>query len=188
MTAVELLRKVVGALDQAGIPYMVTGSFAAAAHGVPRATQDIDMVIAPTPDQLQALIRSFPAAEYYVSESAAQDAIRQEGLFNLVDLALGWKVDFIIRKSRPFSRQEFDRRVALEVDGTPLTVVTAEDLILAKLEWYRMGESRRQLDDAAALLRLRGPELDLEYLRSWVGRLGLDDAWRAAQGTPGAGG
>lgn len=187
MTALDLLRRVVGALDQAGIPYMLTGSFAAAAHGVPRATQDLDLVIAPAPDQLRRLVRSFPAADFYVSATAAEEALRNEGLFNLIDLTLGWKVDFIIRKSRPFSRQEFERRITEDVEGLPVAVATIEDLVIAKLEWHRMGASGRQLDDAIELLALRGPELDLDYLVSWVNRLGLEEQWHRARRAAGIG-
>ncbi len=105
MTAEEVFRRVVDALQHTGIPYMLTGSFASAFHGVPRATQDIDMVIAPTVDQVRALVRLLPASEYYVDEDAALDAHRRQGQFNVVDFASGWKIDLIIRKSRPFSRE-----------------------------------------------------------------------------------
>ena len=43
----ELLRDIVARLDAAGIPFMVAGSFASSAHGMPRTTQDLDLVIAP---------------------------------------------------------------------------------------------------------------------------------------------
>jgi hypothetical protein len=50
----------VGALDRAGIPYMLTGSFASSYHGTPRATQDIDIVVAPTTEQIRALVQLLP--------------------------------------------------------------------------------------------------------------------------------
>jgi len=142
---------------------MLTGSFASAYHGAGRATMDVDLVIEPTPAQLRALMEGFPADARYASLAAALEAREQESQFNLIDLATGWKVDLIIRKSRPFSRVEVGRRTPLEFEGVRLAVATVEDLILAKLEWARLGESVRQLEDVAALLRARSADLDRPY-------------------------
>lgn len=51
MTLADLFGRIVAQLEAIGIPYMLTGSFATAFHGRPRATQAIDFVIAPTSDQ-----------------------------------------------------------------------------------------------------------------------------------------
>src|SRR5687768_18020216 len=122
MTYRGVLRGVLDALQAAGIPYMLTGSFAGAYHGVPRATQDIDLVIAPTEEQLRHLIAGFRMPDYYIDEGAAMEALRDESQFNLLDLGTGWKFDFIIRKSRPFSQTEFDRRLAVDLDGMPIAI------------------------------------------------------------------
>lgn len=168
----------VSALDQAGIPHMLTGSYAGSFHGAPRATQDIDLVIAPTGEaQLRELARRLPADQFYVPLETAQEALREETMFNVIDLAGGWKVDCIIRKSRPFSRAEFERRQPATVLGIPLSVATLEDLILSKLEWARRGESRRQVEDVAELLRRRAPAVDQVYLQRWIGALGLEREW-----------
>jgi len=164
VTARDLFARTVARLDQAGIPYMLTGSFASAYHGRPRATQDIDFVIVASPDQLRSLLRSLPAGEYYADEAAALEALRHESQFNVIDLATGWKLDFICRQSRPFSRTEFDRRALANLEGLSLYVATAEDVILAKLEWAKRGGSQRQLEDVAGLLEVRGPDLDLAYV------------------------
>ena len=171
----------VARLEEAGIPYMLTGSFASAYHGRPRATQDIDFVIAPSPDQIRALIQKLPPAEYYADEAAALEAHRQESQFNVIDLATGWKVDFICRKSRLFSRTEFDRRVRAELEGLSLYIATAEDVVLAKLEWAKLGGSQRQIEDVAGLLEVRGAELDLAYVERWVAALGVTAEWAAAR-------
>ena len=180
MTAEEVFRRVVGALERAGIPYMLTGSFASAFHGVPRATQDIDMVISPTADQLRALVRLLPASEYYVDEDAALDAHRRQAQFNVVDFASGWKIDLIIRKSRPFSRGEFDRRSTVDFHGLRLAIATAEDVLVAKLEWAKLAQSQRQIEDAAGILRIRASDLDRAYLHHWVRQLDLQEQWEAA--------
>ncbi len=122
-------------LESIGIPYMLVGSFASAFYGEPRATQDVDVVVDPTAAQLVALLSRFSGETYYVSSIAAQDALKHRGMFNLVDLESGWKYDLIIRKEHPFNRSEFDRRTAKAAFGGLLYVATAEDVMIAKMQW-----------------------------------------------------
>jgi len=185
LTAQDIFRRIIALLDRAGIPYMLTGSFASSYHGAPRATQDIDLVIAPTRSQIGALVKLLPDTEYYVDEDAALDALDREGQFNVIDFATGWKVDLIVRKSRPFSRTEFDRRERVAFQGLDLAIATAEDVIIAKLEWAKLGASQRQVDDAAGILKIRAGDVDLDYLRRWVEELGLEVEWAAACGAAG---
>jgi hypothetical protein len=180
MTHRAVLERVLGALQATGIPYMLTGSFASSYHGLPRATQDIDLVITPSEPQLRQLVALFRMPDYYVNEHAALEAHRQESQFNLLDLNTGWKVDLIIRKSRPFSQAEFERRMVVEVEGLPIAIVRAEDLIVAKLEWAKVGQSERQIEDVAGILRVRSGELDLSYVERWVRELQLEPQWEAA--------
>jgi hypothetical protein len=177
VSAGDALGRVVSYLEQAGIPHMIAGSFASAYHGVPRATQDIDIVIDPSPAALEALLAHLPASDYYVDPDAARDALRQKSQFNVIDMVTGWKVDFLIRKARPFSQEEFNRRQAAELFGTSVFVSTAEDSILAKLEWAKLGDSERQLRDVDGILAVRGESLDLEYVNRWVAALNLSEQW-----------
>ncbi len=183
MSSTEVLRRVTAALDSAGINYMLTGSFASVFYGSPRSTQDIDFVIEATPARLQAFAGNLLDDEYYVDLDAALEAFKRESLFNVIDLKAGWKIDMIIRKSRAFSREEFGRRQHVHMGGIPLFVASAEDIILAKLEWAKLGASQRQIDDAAGILKLRGDSLDRSYLDKWVRELGLTKEWNAAQRT-----
>ena len=160
---------------------MITGSFASSYHGSPRATQDIDIVIAPTADQIRALVMLLPDTEYYVDEDAALDALERQGQFNVIDYATGWKIDLFIRKSRPFSQQEFERRGFVEFQNMRIAIASAEDVLIAKLEWSKLGESQRQVKDAAGILRIRADDLDLEYIKGWVRALELGSQWEAAR-------
>jgi hypothetical protein len=173
--------RVLRALAASGVPYMLTGSFASAFHGAPRTTQDIDIVIAPTLGSLGELLQQFPEDAYYLSREAALQAYGSEGLFNVIDLVSGWKIDFIVRKSRPFSLEEFQRRRAVELLGTTLFVASAEDVVIAKLEWANSSESDRQLQDVAGILRSQGDSIDLQYIDRWVLLLGLAGPWTAAK-------
>jgi hypothetical protein len=180
VTYTDVLGRIIAALSGAGIPYMLTGSFASSYHGSLRATQDIDLVISPTPDQIRALVKLLPRSEYYVDEKTALKAVRRQGQFNVIDMATGWKIDFIVRKERPFSREEFARRMKVEFQGLEMFITSAEDLIIAKLEWGKRGESDRQIEDAAGILRIRGNELDRDYIVKWVEDLGLAEQWTEA--------
>ena len=177
MTAGDVFGRLVEALDRAQIPYMLTGSFASSLHGTPRATQDIDLVIATSLDRLLGFVRSLPADRYYVSEAAAVEAHRNESMFNVVDVMTGWKVDLILRKSRPFSLREFERRSAEDVGGVRLYVASPEDVIIAKMEWAKRGGSARQIEDAAGILRVRAGDLDRDYIERWTRDLGLEHEW-----------
>ena len=179
------IRRALEALQKAGVPYMLTGSFASSFHGAPRTTQDIDIVIAPTLGSLQRLVSEFPEDQYYVSREAALQAYGSESLFNVIDLESGWKIDFIVRKSRPFSVEEFSRRREAEVLGANVTIASAEDVILSKLEWAKMAGSERQITDVAGILRTQGADIDVEYVERWVAVLGVQSEWERASAEAG---
>lgn len=159
---------------------MLTGSLAAAVHGAGRATLDIDMVIEATADQLRALVESLDSSDLYVSADAAREALELESMFNIVEVATGWKADLIIRKSRPFSRTEFARRQPVDFEDSRIWVATLEDIIIAKLEWAKAGGSARQIEDVAALLRVAEGNFDRAYMDGWITVLGLHAQWNAA--------
>jgi hypothetical protein len=108
------------------------------------------------------------------------EAHERRSLFNVIDSATGWKIDFIIRKSRAFSEEEFGRRRLFDIEGTSLFVASAEDVIIAKLEWSKLSKSQRQLEDVAAILRVRFERLDHSYLEKWIAELGLRGEWKDA--------
>jgi len=181
MSIAEVFRRVTAALGQAGIPYMLTGSFACAYYGVPRTSQDIDLVIEADPTQLQAFFKLLPSNEYYADLAAALTAQKQRSLFNVIDLKTGWKIDLIFRKSRRFSEEEFSRRKEVVLQGVAVSAATAEDVVLAKLEWAKLAQSERQIEDVAGILAMSGSSLDQTYLEKWIAELGLAVQWEHAK-------
>ena len=187
MNAAEVFRRITAALARAGIPYMLTGSFASASYGAPRTTQDIDLVIEASQAQLQMLVELLSPSEYYVDLDAALEARQRESQFNVLDIGTGWKIDLILRKSRAFSREEFQRRQRVRLEGLDLFIASAEDVVISKLEWARRGNSLRQIEDVAAILRSRFQLLDQLYLEKWIGELGVADQWNSARRAAGLG-
>jgi hypothetical protein len=181
MSSGGIFREITTALNQAQIPYMVVGSFASNLYGTARGTQDIDVVISATPDQIQTLLKSLPKTIYYFDLDAALEACRHKSMFNVLDMVKGWKVDFIFEKPVPYHQQAFRRRTAAEIENVPLFAATAEDTVIAKLEWAKMRASLRQIEDVAGILEMRKATLDFGYIEKWVKELGLASEWHRAR-------
>ena len=185
MTLRGAFRNVRDALEEAGVPYMVTGSIASSVHGVPRATQDIDVIIEPTREQLVALMNRFAEPAYDADVDDALDAFRRRSMFSVIDRRGIWKIDFIFRKPRPFSKKEFDRRTKIDILDVSVYAATAEDVLLAKLEWAKLGESERQIRDAAGIIEIQGENLDNVYVERWAAALDIEDQLHAARAKAG---
>jgi hypothetical protein len=181
MTIPDIFRRITTALERADIGYMLTGSFASTHYGVLRSTQDIDLVIEATPAQLRTFVEALADEEYYADLNAALEAHKRQTMFNVIDLATGWKLDLIIRKSRPFSQEEFRRRQRISLHDVPLFVASVEDVVISKLEWAKLAQSRRQIEDVAAVLKVRRDVLDQAYLSHWTKELDIKKEWDEAK-------
>lgn len=179
MSQQELLSKVAGVLDRAGIPYMVTGSLVSSFQGAPRATHDIDLVVSIEPAAARSLADAFPPPDYYLDEQSIRGAIASGGQFNLLDVSEGDKVDFWMLTNEPFDQSRFARRVIADFNGTRLPISTPEDTILQKLKWATAGDyvSEKQFGDALRVYELQFRSLDLAYIEEWAARLRVEFIW-----------
>jgi hypothetical protein len=174
----ETLLMIASALETLHIPYLVGGSFASSIHGVSRATRDADIVAVIRLDQAQLLARALEG-EFYADEEAIKRAIVAKRSFNVIHTDTMFKVDIFVAKPDGFESSQFERRQAIVLKpGTPATyVASAEDTILAKLRWYRLGNevSDQQWRDLLNVAKVHGNRLDLSYLRHWAVELGVAD-------------
>ena len=169
------LARIIKALEHADIPYMISGSIGSSFHGQPRATNDADIIIDPMTGQISTFIESL-GPDYYISKEAAQQAIQDRSMFNVIDIQFGYKADLIIRKDRPYSQQEFLRRAHAKFLGLDVYVLSPEDSILSKLEWSKGRQSETQFKDALGVLETQKDMLDFGYLKKWAKELGIEDA------------
>lgn len=178
MTQAELLRHLVEVLDDLGVEYMIGGSQASMFYGEPRLTRDIDVVVELGAEHIPALLARFPADEYYADATAARDAVRTRGHFNIIHPGSGLKIDVYVNPDTPYDRVRLARRQRLPLrPGVEAYFARPEDIILYKLLYHRQVESGMHLRDVIGIIRISGPELDERYLEDWIGQLGLRELW-----------
>jgi hypothetical protein len=175
----DLLRKVTEIFDKMNIEYMVVGSKASIFYGEPRFTNDIDIVADIRLEQVKKFIKQFPLGEFYISEDAMKQAIRDRMMFNIICPAAGIKVDVFIPKKEPLAKIEMAKRKLL-----PLTknisayCAPPEYVILKKLEYYKQGESEKHLRDICSMLKISGDIINKKYISEWAEKLGVTEIWK----------
>lgn len=165
----DLLQRVCKLLDQNNIPYMISGSIAMNIYTIPRMTRDIDIVVELSLDRVDEFTDLFPNS--YFNKDAIKDEIKRKGIFNIIDHYTGFKIDFIIRKDTEYFRLAFGRRQRIIELDTELSVISLEDLIIAKIIWIQQYQSEKQILDIENLLL--NPDKDMNYITKWCNNLNL---------------
>lgn len=177
----DAAQRLLEALHETGVKHAIGGSFASSIHGIARATQDIDMIV----DLPLARVKDFRDAickEFYVDEESMRDAIRRGMSFNVIHFDSGFKFDLFIASRHPLGHEQIAHSTSTNtalLGGDPMQVpvISAEDIILAKLLWYREGGevSERQWNDLVNLIAVQGDRVDRDYLQQQASRLRIAD-------------
>ena len=165
---IQITRRIARAFEGLGISYFIGGSLASSLHGIPRATQDVDIVADIRKEHVDLLVVALKD-EFYIDADMINEAIRRNASFNVLHFATMFKVDIFILKGDKLSKEEIDRREQYPVSGDPsdhLFLASAEDVILQKLYWYQKRDcvSERQWNDILGVLQVQSEKLDHAYL------------------------
>jgi len=177
---ISAIEPVVKAFEELGVRYYIGGSVASSAYGIARATLDVDMVSDLKPQNVRSLVDMLEPS-YYIDEKTILNAIQQRSTFNVIHLETIIKVDVFILKDTPYHRKSFQRRRKDYLDeehkNTEFYLVSPEDIVLNKLDWFRMGGgvSENQWRDLLGVLKVQKDLLDMDYLRQWASELKLAD-------------
>lgn len=169
----KVLKEVSSLLEKVGIPYMVTGSIAGNFYAQPRMTRDIDIVIVLDPKNIPKFVSAFEET-FYVDSEMVESEVRRKGMFNLIHQKYMVKVDCVIRKDEEYRKIEFERRRLVDIQGVQFWIVSAEDLILSKLNWAKQSQSEMQLRDAENIMESL-KKVDKSYLMNWAQKLGIKE-------------
>jgi hypothetical protein len=186
----DALAPVTEALESLGVGYYVGGSVASSAHGVPRASLDVDLLAELLLEHVDAFSGLLEGA-YYLDADRIRDAVTRRRSFNLIHLETMFKVDVFVSTGRPFDREAISRasnESLGEGEGArTFAIASPEDTVLVKLEWFRKGGevSERQWTDVLGILKVLGPRLDGAYLDRWASSLAIMDLLERARGEAG---
>jgi hypothetical protein len=172
----SVLAFVTTSLENAGIPYMITGSIAAGHYARPRFTRGIDVVVELQPEDADRIVQLF-GGEFDTDADRIRSAIARRSMFNLIHSTAIVKVDFIVRKEAAYRQQEFSRRRPVTIAGRRMWLVAPEDLVLSKLVWARESRSELQLRDVRELIAMSAA-LDWRYVEQWATELGVGNLLR----------
>ena len=181
-----VLQQLTNVLDDLKINYAIGGSIASSVYGKVRFTQDADITVAPFGDKAERLYTALKE-NFYISKDAMCQAISNRGSFNVIHLASAFKIDIFVQKDDDFHQQLFHRRKKVKLDESInhlFDIVSAEDIVLLKLQWYQSAGcvSQRQWSDVLGVLSVQGRSLDMRYLRSCSEKLGLAEILQKAIG------
>ena len=169
-----ITQKIANVFHELHIPYMVTGSLASSLHGIPRATQDADIVADIKLHHVEAFIKALKN-DFYVEEEMIRKSIELCSSFNVIHFETMFKVDIFVLKGDKASKIEMSRRQSFPItgeSGKELYLTSAEDIIVRKLFRFDLGGrvSERQWKDAISVLQVQGKQLDSDYLRQAAAR------------------
>ncbi|MBN2341078.1 MAG: hypothetical protein JXX29_04205 [Deltaproteobacteria bacterium] len=167
----EVTQRVANIFKQLGARYVVGGSVASSMHGIPRATQDVDMVVQLFSTQVPKLLELF-SSDFYIDETAVIEAINRSASFNIIHLETMYKIDVFVCGDDELKHQEFERAIPVTIDEETqdtLFIADATDIIIQKLLWYELGNriSQRQWNDVIGVLKVSRQSLDMSYLQKW---------------------
>ncbi len=166
----QVLQEVASKLNEAKIPYMVSGSVAMNYYAQPRMTRDIDVVVMLNSNEVDGFVALFEK-DFYIDPVTVREEIARGGMFNLIHNKYVIKIDFILRKSGAYDDGAFQRKKRVKVDGFHVWIISPEDLMLNKLRWAQESMSEMQLNDVRNIIEASA-DLDWQYLTKWADSLG----------------
>ena len=177
--AISVTVRVTRVLEMLGVPYFIGESLASTLYGMVRTTQDSDIIAKLRSEDISAFIKELQN-EFYLDGEMIKDAVIRQTSFNIIHRESMFKVDVFVPRPRRYLEMQFSRAQQESLSSDPqmsAMVASPEDILLAKLEWYRMGGevSERQWRDVIGVLRVQAGVLDVDYLQRMARELEVAD-------------
>ncbi|MFC1627881.1 nucleotidyl transferase AbiEii/AbiGii toxin family protein [Gemmatimonadota bacterium] len=163
-----LIVRIVHALRELDLPFMLIGGQAVLLHGQPRLTEDIDITLGVHPDALPSVLEACANADLEILPENVAEFVRKTFVLPARDRASSVRIDLIF-SSLPYERQAIDRAVDVDLTGVSIPIASAEDLILHKLFSGRP----RDIEDIHGVVQIKGDTIEWEYIERWTDEFSL---------------
>ncbi len=145
----DRLRPLFASLNSHSVEYLVIGGVAAIAYGVPRMTLDLDLVIRPTADNAKQLLDAFIEVGFGTAALTSTEELLANEITIFKDRL---RIDVQTRSPGIDFDAAWARRNTIDLEGSPVELVSLPDLIASK----RAAARPRDLEDVQLLERLLG--------------------------------
>jgi len=179
MNQTDALTQFICDLNSLGAPYMITGAYAVSYFGLPRTTHDLDIVIEVKLADLGRFFRTFRKG-YLVDNNMAENAVQYKTHFTIIHEKSDLRIDLWILKGTAGEAKKFERRKKVSLFGAATFIISAEDMLLTKLEWFGRSKNTKHLDDAVGIIKVQGGKLNKVYLKGIIEKSGLKKYWNMA--------
>lgn len=166
MTDKEVVLAVLKALDEVGIAYMIVGSLASNAYGIPRSTQDADIVMDASSSAISQLSTQLPDSLVMDSQLTFETVTGTHRVI-VTPTRSKFKVELFLTNDDPHDRERFSRKVRGQTYGQDVWLPTPEDVVITKLRWSRHGKRLKDIDDVRNVIAVQGEALDWAYILRW---------------------
>lgn len=179
MNPAEALTQFISDLNSLGVSYMITGAYAVSYFGMPRATHDLDIVVEIRTIDLDKICRKF-AKEYIVDKDMAENAVQYRTHFSIIHTKSDLKIDLWVLKGISSEKTKFARRKKVSLFGASAYIISAEDMVLTKLEWFKRSKNTKHLDDVVGIIKVQAGKLNKAYIMGVLEKLGIKKYWNLA--------
>lgn len=179
MKQVDSLTHFLRSVNSTHIPYMITGAYAVSYYGMPRATHDVDVVIAITAEDVEKICKGLKK-NYELDREMIENAVLFRTHFSIIHLKSDLKADLWVLKDNAVENAKFKRKQKVSLFGVSTYMISPEDIIITKLDWYKRSKNSKHMDDVIGIIKVQSNKLDLTYMRGLFGKLGIEKYWKQA--------
>ncbi len=171
MSGSEAVQKVIAALDDCEIPYMLVGSYSTNAYGIPRSTEDADFVIELGDASIGTLARRLEPS-IRIDPQLSFETVTMTRRYVAEVMGIPFKIEFFLVGDDPYQQERFQRRVLVNALDRQVWLPTAEDVIVTKLHWAHLANRAKDRDDARDVIAVQSGQIDWGYVHGWCERHG----------------
>lgn len=161
---------VLDVLNRKQVPYMLVGSFSSNAYGEARATKDADFVVELSAEKRSDLLRELPV-EFEIDCQVLFETITGHTRQILRVPSIPFEIELFDLSDEAFDQSRFSRRLKTSMLDQDVWLPTAEDVVVQKLRWAKLGSRMKDFLDAQSIVKVRGDRLDWDYIRHWCREL-----------------